>query len=1043
MFVNFFIDRPIFSTVIALLITLSGAICIPVLPVAQFPDIAPPVVQINTTYTGASAEVVEQTVTTPIEQQVNGVQGMTYINSISGNDGSSTINATFDIGYGLDIAAVDVQNYESFAEPQLPDDVKRYGVTTKKQAVDFILVINLFSNDPKYDEIFLSNYATINIVDPLKRIRGVGNVQLFGERKYSMRVWLDPDKLTSMGLQASDVINAIRNQNIQVAAGSIAAPPISKEYPFQYTILTKGRLDNVEDFRNIVVRTSNDGAVVRVRDVGTVELGAENYYLYSTFNKRKTASIGVFQLPGANSIDIARQVKEIIKDSEKRFPEGIKYDIAYDTTMFVKESIKEVVETLFIAIILVFMVIYIFLQSWRATLIPAITIPVSLIGTFAVMKGFGYSINTLTLFGLVLAIGLVVDDAIVVLENVERIMEHEKLSPKEATKKSMSEVVAPIIATTLVLMAVFIPVSLMPGISGQLYRQFAMTIAISVGISAINALTLSPALCAIFLRPDTGKKFILFEKFNAAFSRFAKWAEEFTGYLVSHYKKVLIGFGATLLLVVYLLKMVPTGFIPDEDAGYLFVLLQGPEGASLERTKRVTTNVEDIVRDIKGVEDIITIGGYDVIRATTDSSFSSLIVVLAPWDERTSSDRSMGSIMRQIFAKTSNVSEVNVFPFLPPAIRGLSTAGGFQFMLEDLEGGDINRLMSFANQIIEKGKKRPELARLSTSFKTNYPQFYIDLDRTKAMTLGIEISDVFAVLQANLGSYYVNDFNKFGKVYRVFVQAKEDIRVEKSDISRLYVRSKIGQMVPLSALVQVNEIKGVQTITHYNLYRSIEIDGTPAPGYSSGQAIAVMEDVADSILPDGYSYEWTGLAYQEIKAGSLAPLIFALAIVFVFLFLSAQYESFSMPLMIMLAVPLAILGALSFQWARGLANDIYCQIGLVTLIGLASKNAILLVEFAKNKRLEGLSVIESALTSIRIRLRPILMTAFAFILGVLPLVFAEGAGAASRHSLGTAVCGGMIVSTFLSIGLVPVLYVVIEGIREKGFKLMFSRQKAG
>lgn len=1039
MFVKFFVDRPIFATVLALIIVLAGAVCIPILPTAQFPPIAPPTVQISANYIGANANVVEDTVTTPIEQQVNGVQGMTYMTSYSNNDGTSIINATFDVGYNLNVAAMDVQNYSSFAAPQLPEDVRRYGVTSKKQATDFVMVVHIFSPTNEYDEIFLSNYAAINIVDVIKRIYGIGNVTIFGERKYSIRLWLDPDKLTSMALTASDVISSIREQNVQVAAGSIGQPPIPEDQVFQYNITTLGRLSTPMEFEDIIIRTDDNGAVVRVKDVAKVELGAENYNWYSNLNGGKAAAIGVFQLPGANSIDIANKVRADMVELSKRFPKGMEYTIVYDTTMFVRESIKEVLKTLFIAVFLVFAVIYIFLQNWRSTVIPAITIPVSLIGTFAVLLLFGFSINTLTLFGLVLAIGLVVDDAIVVVENVSRILAEENLPLKEATLKAMKEVTGPIIATTLVLMAVFVPVSFMPGISGQLYKQFALTIAISVGISAINALTLSPAMCALMLRKETttvhGK---FFGAFNKGFGWFAKTYDKLVKLFIERWKAVVVVFLGMLAVMYFLFFKVPTSFVPEEDAGYFYLLLSGPEGSSLTRTRKTTDEIEKLVRDIPGVSNTFTIGGYNLMTATMDPSYSTIFIILDPWDERRSESLSLRRIMLKVYKASNTYPELSGFPFNAPPIRGLSTAGGFQFMLEDLQRGSIERLNELSQAIIAEAKNYKELEPLNTSFKISYPQLYVDLDRTKAKTLGIAISDIFNVLQSQLGSVYVNDFNKYGRVYRVMIQADPSARNQITDISKLYVRAKDNNMVPLSSLVQIKEIRSPQLLQHYNLYRAVEINGSAAHGYSSGQAYSAMDKIAEKILPEGYWYEWTGVAYQEIKSGKLAPLIFALALAFTFLFLAAQYESWSIPLIIMFSVPLAILGALTAQYLRGLNDDVYCQIGLVMLIGLACKNAILIVEFAKVNRENGMTIVESALHAAHVRLRPILMTACAFIMGVFPLVIASGAGASSRHSLGTAVFGGMIASTFLSIGIVPVIYVIVQNIRENGIGIKFK-----
>jgi len=1032
MFVKFFIQRPIFSTCIALVIVVAGVVCIPLLPVAQFPQIAPPVVQVSTKYTGASAEVVEQTTTLPLEQQINGVQGMTYMSSQSSNDGTSTINVTFDVGYDLDIAAVDVQNKVSIAQPQVPEDVRRYGITVQKQSTDFILVVTLLSSKEEYDDLFLSNYAAINIVDVLKRIPGVGTVQILGERKYSMRFWLDPDKLTSMDLTAQDVISAIRDQNIQVAAGSIGSPPSPKDQAFQYSITTKGRLDSVEEFENVILRTGPDTAVVRMKDVGRIELGAENYSWYTELNAQKAASIGVYQLPGANAVEVADKVKIQMKELAKRFPYGIDYRIPYDTTMFVKESLKEVVITLIIAIFLVIGVIFIFLQDWRATLIPAITIPVSLIGTFGVMMAFGFSTNTLSMFGLVLAIGIVVDDSIVVVENTSRLIEQEGMKAREATIKAMGEVTAPIIATTLVLFAVFVPVAFMPGITGQFYRQFALTIAFSVGISSINALTLSPALCGIVLRKQSEQQWWFFRKFNEWFDwsrhRYDRGVELF----LLHWKKIVAAFVAMILLAWWLFANVPTGFVPEEDQGYFYVLMQGAEGTSLDRSAEILAQVEDMASDMEGVEDILSIGGYNIINQTVESSSGTLIVVLKNWDERKDPDLHIKSIIGRLNKRVRLIPDALVYCFNAPPIMGLSTAGGFQFELQDYTGGDLSRLNDVAKNMIAVSNKRPELANVSTTFKVNYPQYYVDLDRTKAKNLGVNISDVFDVLQTFLGSLYVNDFNKFGRVYRVFAQAAKDYRSDVSDITKLYVRANDGSMVPLSSLAKVDRIRGVQTVKHYNLYRTIELTGEPAPGRSSGDAIKAIEQVADQVLPEGYGYEWTGTAYQEKKASGLAPVVFGLALIFVYLFLAAQYESWSLPLVIMFSVPLALMGALLAQKIRGLMNDIYCQIGLVMLIGLASKNAILLVEFAKDLHESGRSIVDAAREAARLRLRPILMTALSFVLGIVPLLVASGAGAASRHSLGTAVFGGMLAATFLSLIMVPVLYVVVQTISERG-----------
>lgn len=1032
--VDFFINRPVLATVLAILITLIGGISIPILPIAQFPEISPPTVNVAATFTGASSEVVEETVTTPIEEQINGVEGMTYMSSDSSNDGTMSINVTFDIGYDLDIAAVDVQNRVQLATPRVPEEVSKYGISVNKQSTSLILAVNLISPDGSRDDLFLSNYIDIHISDVIKRIPGVGNLTIWGEREYSMRIWLDPDKLASLAITTTDVANAIEEQNVQVAAGSIGQPPIPKGQQFQFTITTLGRLESVEEFEDIIIRANQDGSVVRIKDVATVELGAETYTTKATLDGGNTVGIGTYQLPGANALDLAKEIIAAMEVLKEDFPSGVDYAIIYDTTEFVKESIKEVVITLFEAFILVFIVVFIFLQNIRATLIPAITIPVSLIGTFALINALGFSINTLTLFGLVLAIGLVVDDAIVVVENVSRLIQEKGVSSREATSAAMKEVTGPIVATSLVLMAVFVPVSFMPGITGQLYRQFALTIACSVAISTINALTLSPALCALFLKKETGKKFWFFKKFDQGFDWFKDKYYGWVVALTSKWKIVVGVFAVLMVLTYFMFSIVPTGFVPEEDQGYFIVNVQGPEGSSLERTEETMEEVHQILINTPGVAHIVSIAGLNFLTSASDSNTGAMFAVLEPWGKRKTYALSVFGIIETVRKDFAGIQGAVVVPFNAPPIQGLSSTGGFQFELEDRSSLGIPTLARVTNEIIEKGNQRPELAGLFSSFTANVPGLYIDLDRTKTKTQGIAISDIFDTLQAYLGALYVNDFNKFGRVYRVYMQAQDDYRTTAEDISKLYVRTQKGEMVPLSTLIDIKEVVGPETITHYNLYRSTEIDGGPASGYSSGQAIAAMEELAEEIMPEGMGYEWSGTSYQEIKAGNMAPLIFALSIVFVFLFLAALYESWAMPFMVMLAVPLALLGAMLAQYSRGLTNDVYCQIGLVMLIGLASKNAILIVEFAKQRREEGLPVIEAAMQAAMIRLRPILMTAFAFILGVFPLVIASGAGAQSRHSLGTAVFGGMILSTMLSLIVVPVFYVIIENLRERKSK---------
>jgi hydrophobe/amphiphile efflux-1 (HAE1) family protein len=1031
MFVNFFINRPIFASVIAIIITLAGAICIPMLPIAQFPPITPPTVQVSANYIGASAEVVEETVTTPIEQEVNGVNGMLYMSSVSASDGGMSLTVTFDIGTDLDIAALDVQNRVQIAESKLPPEVLRVGVKTSKRSPTLTLVVNLLSPRGEYDELFLGNYADIYIKDTLKRVPGVGDVVIFGARDYSMRIWLDPNKLAGLGLAASDVAQAVRRQNQQVAAGQIGEPPAPTGQEFTYPIITQGRLADVSQFEDIIIRTRPDGSVLRVKDVARVELGAQSYTRFGRLNGIETIPIGIFQLPGANSVELADQVRAEMERLARNFPKGVEYKIIYDTTRFVKESIKEVIITLFFTMALVFLVAFIFLQDWRVTMIPGITIPVSLVGTFILLRALGFSINTLTLFGLVLAVGLVVDDAIVVVENITRLMEEQGLSAREAAYQGMGEIVGPIIATTLVLFAVFVPVAFLPGTSGQLYRQFALTIAAAVGISTINALTLSPALSALLLRPGEKRRGWFFRLYNRGFAWFTRSYQKWTRLLITHWRWVIALFLVLVMFTYVMFRVVSTSFLPQEDRGYFIVSVTGPEGSSLQRTGQVLDRVSGILKKTSGIDDVMAVGGFNVLTFTTAPNWAVAWVVLKPWSERRSAEMQLDAILGKVRGEFAGIQEAFVAAFIPPAIPGLGTLGGFQFELQDRSGKGLGALSQVTQELIQKGNQSTDLMGLFSGFRMDMPQLYVDLDRTKTMTLGLPLTDVFDTLQTYLGSLYVNDFNKFGRVYRVYLQAEQAQRANPADISRLYVRKQNGEMVPLSTLVQVSREVGPQAITHFNLFRSAQINGMPAPGFSSSEGIEAMKKLAAAILPEGMGYEWSGTAYQELKTGGQAPIILVLSLIFVFLFLAAQYESWVMPLMIILAVPLAMLGALSALWSRGIANDVYCQIGLVMLVGLASKNSILIVEFARRRREAGLSIEQAAMDAARVRLRPVLMTAFTFILGVVPMVIATGAGAASRNSLGTTVFGGMLVATMLSLGLVPVLYVVLERLRER------------
>lgn len=1029
---GFFIERPIFATVLAVAITIVGAVSMPFLPIGQYPPIAPPTVVVSATFTGANARAVEDSVTTPLEEQINGVEGMVYMSSISADDGTSTITVTFETGYDLDIAAVDVQNNVEIASSQLPDEVVQAGITVTKQSADITLAPNLYSPDGRYDVLFLSNYITIHILDVLKRIPGIGEVQVFGERKFAMRIWLDPQKMASLGVTADDVATAVSDQNQVVAAGALGQAPAPDGQVFQFTLSTLGRLESAEQFADIIVRAEADGRIVRIKDIGHVELGAELYDETANVDGKPALPFGLFQLPDANAIDIADQVEAEMERLAQRFPEGLKYEIIYDTTRFIRASIKEVLTTLAFAIALVVFVIFVFLHGLRTTLIPVITIPVCLVGTLAALLALGFSINTLTLFGMVLAVGLVVDDAIVVVENVARNLESKAVDVRQAANDAMKQVTGPIVATSLVLMAVFVPVAFTPGITGELYKQFALTIAFAVAISAFNSLTLSPALCGVLLRNEKKSKFVLFRWFDAGFDRFNKGYARLVGVLIRRCFLVVGLFVLALIGTFYLFKTVPTGFLPPEDQGYFIVLLQAPEGTSLQRTQKVVDQVEQTLMDTPGIANVITFGGFSVVNSNSAPNVGTLFAVLKPWSERKSADEQLLThILPTLNAKFAELPGAEVDAINPPAIPGLSVTGGFQFELQDYDGSSLKDLDSVTEAFLAEASKRPELEGLLTTFAANTPGFRIDVDRNKVLSEGLSLSEVFTALQIYLGGYYVNDFNKFGRVYRVYLQADKDARSLTTDVSKIYVRNAAGDMVPLSGLVTLHDEVSARNITHYNLFRSAPIYGSPAPGYSSNQAIQAMEAVAADILPNTMGYEWTGDAYQEIKAGNVLPYIFALALVMVFLCLAAQYESWSMPFTVILAVPLAMLGALGAQALRGLDNDLYCQIGLIMLIGLASKNAILIVEFARRRREDGLSIEEAATEAARIRLRPILMTAFAFILGVTPLVFSSGAGASARHSLGTAVFGGMFAATILSLFVVPVFYVLIERMRAR------------
>jgi HAE1 family hydrophobic/amphiphilic exporter-1 len=1029
MFSKFFIERPIFASVISIVIVIAGVVAFGVLPVAQYPEITPPTVEVSTIYPGGNARVVAETIAAPIEQQVNGVENMIYMSSTSASDGSYKLTVTFEIGTDLDMAQVLVQNRVKLAEPNLPEEVKRQGVNTKKKSTNIVQFISLYSPDGRYDELYLSNYATLRLRDLLSRINGVGEVMIFPQSDYSMRIWLNPRHLRSRNLTTEDVLSAIREQNVQVAAGQIGQPPAPRGQNFQYTVNVLGRLTEIEQFEDIIIKTDEGGRITRLKDIARIELGGKSYDLTSSLNGSPSASVAIYQLPGANALDLAKQVRSTMKELSQAFPEGMAYKIPYDTTIFVEESIKEVYVTLLQAAALVFLVLFIFLQDWRSTLIPAVTIPVALIGTLAIMLAMGFSLNMLTLFGLVLAIGIVVDDAIVVVEATVSHME-QGMKAKEAAIKAMSEVSGPVVATTLVLLAVFIPAAFLPGITGELYRQFALTIAVSTVFSSINALTLSPALAALVLRPPRQRKNIFFRGFDTLFRKTGNGYGAMAKTLVRRTAIMMLLFLGLAALTGRQFARLPTGFLPTEDQGYLIANIQLPNAASLERTQEVLTKIDRILEQTPGVQNWVSLGGFSMIDGTNASNAATVFIVMAPWEERTEPSLSQVAILGSLQRKLFQIQEAIVFAFPPPAITGLGVVGGFQMQLQDRADVGLEELDKMVREIIQDGNAQSGLRGLNTTFRVDVPQLFAEVDRTKAKTLEIPLNGVFNTLQTYLGSSYVNDFNKFGRTWQVKVQADHRFRVEPGDIRQLEVRDIKGQMIPIGTLVSVERILGPQTILRYNLYPAASVTGQGAPGFSSGQALNLMEELADTKLPTSMGHEWTAMSYQEKKVGSEAVMVFALAIILVFLVLAAQYESWSSPAAVILVVPLAVLGTVIALVLRAFDNNVYTQIGVVLLIGLASKNAILIVEFAREQRAQGKGILDAAVTASQLRFRPILMTAISSIAGFMPLVIASGAGAASRQAIGTAVVGGMIAATIMSLIFTPVFYVVMQRVSE-------------
>ena len=1037
---HFFIDRPIFAAVIAILITLIGGVAGLSLPIAQYPEIAPPSIQVTASYPGASADIIAKTVATPIEQEVNGVDNMIYMTSQSTSDGSMALTVTFKLGTDLDTAQVLVQNRVAIATPRLPEEVRSLGVQVVKQSPDLMMVIHLYSPDDSRDLLYISNYATLHVKDVLSRIGGVGNVTIFGARDYSMRVWLDPEKMAVRDLTAGDVLAALRGQNVQVAAGVINQPPVPKPGAFQLNVETQGRLSTPEAFGNIIVKSDKDGRVVRVRDIARVDLGAADYNRSGYLDDKVAIPMGIFQRPGSNALETADEVQATMAELSKSFPDGLKYDIVYNPTVFISESVDAVIQTMLEAVVLVVVVIILFLQTWRASVIPIVAIPVSLIGTFAMLAALGYSLNNLSLFGLVLAIGIVVDDAIVVVENVERNI-REGLSPREAAYRTMEEVGGALVAIALVLTAVFIPSVFLSGILGQFFRQFAVTIATATGISLIVSLTLSPALCALLFKPHDPheqRKNVLsrlvggfFNGFNRAFEWISSRYGALTGKLVRISAIMVAVYLGLIGLTVYQFGIAPTGFIPNQDLGYLINIIQLPPGASLARTDEVAKKVTKIVLDTPGIAHAVPIVGLDGATFTTAPNSAVVFTPLDPFKERAAKGETADALKTQLNQKFAAIQDGFIISVSPPPVRGIGTTGGFKMQVQDTHGGDLSQLEQVAQIIAGLANQQPGLAGVFTTFNTRTPKVYADIDRVRTEMLGVNPDDIFQTLEVFLGSQYVNDFNFLGRTYRVTAQADGKFRQDLHDIGQLKTRNAEGQMVPLSSVAAFRNITGPYRVEHFNLYPSAAVQGGTKPGYSSGYGLETMAKIAQQNLPEGYSYAWTELAYQESTAGNTAIYVFLASVVFVFLLLAAQYESWALPLSVILIVPMCLLAAVSGLLLRGMDVNILAQIGFVVLIGLAAKNAILIVEFARQNEEHGEDRFQAATEAARVRLRPILMTSFAFILGVLPLVIATGAGAEMRQSLGTAVFSGMIGVTLFGLIFTPIFYVVVRKFARK------------